>query len=231
LELAAVIVMTGASGGIGRRLLPELSKSDIVVGVYNRSPPERSYPNVVYRRADLTREVEIEELVKGLPATDEKLTILSLAGFSSDELTLNVQADRWDTAFAVNCRSPFRLTQLLAPKMMQHRWGRIILVSSVTSTEGTIGTSTYSSSKAALNGMNRVFAKELGRFGVTSNLLLLGYFDAGLGGSLPEQTKREVLARIPTRTFGSIGNIVAAVNFLIAAPYVNGSTIRIDGGL
>ena len=79
--------------------------------------------------------------------------------------------------------------------------------------------------------MSRVLATEYGRFGITSNVLINGYFDTGMFRKLDEKIQKKLIESIPSRRLGSLSNIVNAVEFLMKSDFVNGSTIDIDGGI
>jgi NAD(P)-dependent dehydrogenase (short-subunit alcohol dehydrogenase family) len=131
----------------------------------------------------------------------------------------------------VNLRGNFLLTKALIPHMISDRWGRFVHISSLGGMEGNPGTIAYSTSKAGLVGMSRVLAKEYARFNITSNILVLGAFETGMYLKLPDELKKEILDRIPSRSLGNVSNIVNAVDFLIKSEYVNASVINIDGGM
>src|SRR4029077_7207761 len=97
--------------------------------------------------------------------------------------------------------------------------------------QGHRGTASYSASKAALLGLSRVLGKEYARFNVTSNVLVLGHFDAGLYRRLDKSTQKALLKEIPSGRLGQVSNIVHAIYFLRKSDYVNASEVSIDGGL
>ena len=113
--------------------------------------------------------------------------------------------------------------------MINNKWGRIIHISSEKALRGTVGSSIYSSSKSALAGLSRGIAKEYARFGITSNIINLGYFDSGLLRKLPKKTKERFVDSIPTKKLGSPKNITSCIKFLIESDFTNGSSITIDG--
>jgi len=137
----------------------------------------------------------------------------------------------WDDVMSVNLRGNFILTRELLKYMVNENWGRIIHISSQGAVEGDVGTVAYSSSKSAILGMSRVMAKEYARFNITSNVLKLGAFETGLYLELPEDKKRTIKEKIPSKKLGDLSNIIEAVNFLIRSQFVNGSIVNIDGGV
>lgn len=227
-----MIILTGASGGIGSALLEPLSRLDSVVGTYNRRRPEADFSCVAeLGKLNLEAPDEITAFVEGLGDRLSRITVVHLATASIDGLAASFEPSEWDRVLRVNLTGSFLLTKALLPRMIQQRWGRVVHISSVAATDGRVGTVAYSSSKTAVFGMSRVLAKEYARYNITSNALLLGYFEVGLTEKIPVDAREAILDRIPARAFGNVSNIANAVEFLIKSEYVNGSTIPIDGGI
>ena len=213
-----MIILTGASGGIGQAILPFL---DDTVSVYNQKCVSAGI------RVDLSKPQEIKEFVLQLKPT--KVTVVHLAAVKIDELAVACNEENWDKVMDVNLKGNFLLTKELLQIMLKEKWGRIIHI--ISSGLGDVGTLTYSTSKFGLLGMSEVLSKEYAKFGITSNVLQLGYFQTGLWNKLTKEKKLELLEQIPSRKLGDPQNIVNAVKFLIDSPYVNGSVINIDGGI
>ena len=129
----------------------------------------------------------------------------------------------------VNLKGNFLLTKELLNTMIRQKWGRIIHV--VSSGLGDVGTLTYSTSKFALLGMSQVLAREYAKFGITSNVLQLGYFRTGMWNKLTDDKKIELLNEIPNKELGDVRDIVSAIDFIIRTNYLNGSVIALDGGV
>ena len=146
---------------------------------------------------------------------------------------------RLRAAVCRNCRissfqrefGPFFLIKHLLPLMIAQNWGRIINVSSYLADNGAIGASAYSSSKSALIGLTKSLSKEYGRFNINSNIMELGYFDGGLADTLDEKIKKNILKRIPTKRLGNIEEISSCISLLIDSSYINGTTLKINGGI
>lgn len=227
-----MIILTGASGGIGQQILNPLLDIDQVIGIYNTSLPSApSDSRLVYEHLNLGYSEQIKSFVKKWEAKLSKVTLIHSAVLNIDGLAANYTESDWDRMMEVNLKGNFLLTQALLPQMIREQWGRIIHVSSLVGMLGTPSTIAYSTAKTGLIGMSRVLAKEYARFNVTSNVLVLGYFETGLFNKLRDDLKKEVLNQIPSKTFGKVSNIVNAIKFLINSEYVNGSTINIDGGI
>ena len=228
-----MIVLTGASGGIGRAILPFLSALDEVVAIYNANPPDiSSLTGVIPYQLDLTSESAVAEFVESMKNSLNKITLIHAAALSRQvKLAVQFKTEDWDQVMEVNLRGNFLLTRALLMPMISEKWGRIIHFSSTAGMHVAPGTLAYSTSKTALLGMSRVFATEYARFGITSNVLVNGYFNTGMYQALSEKAQRKLIDSIPSRRLGDTINIVNAVEFLIKSDYVNGSTIQIDGGI
>ena len=227
-----MIIVTGASGGLGNALLEHLAPLDDLIGIYNRtSPRTRSTPGLDFESVNLEDAAGIRRFVKKWQAKLAKVTVVNFAGLSLDGLAANYAEDDWDRVMRVNLKGNYLLTQALLPLMIEERWGRIVHISSVVGTQGRVGTIAYSTSKSGLLGMSRVLAKECGRFGVTSNVLVLGYFNVGLIDTLSHTAREEIRQQIPSKSFGDVSNVANAIEFVIKSDFVNGAAINIDGGM
>lgn len=227
-----MIILTGASGGVGRVILPALTALDSVVAIYHTKVPDISgFDGVTSHQVDLTSEIEVGDFVSSVKSKLSKITLIHAAALSRDGLSAKFSTDDWDQVINVNLRGNFLLTRAMLIPMIEEKWGRVIHLSSVAGMMGVPGTLAYSTSKTGLLGMSRVLANEYARFGITSNVLVPGYFNTGLIETLSEKNRRKILDSIPSKQLGDPSNIVNAVEFLMKSEYVNGSTIHIDGGI
>lgn len=227
-----MIVISGASGGIGGALVPDLAKLDRVLGLYHRTQPEAvASERLELESVDLRDKAAIADWIARRRTSLGRVTLIHCATVSIDGFVAQYAEEAWDQVMDVNLKGVFLLTQALLPVMMVERWGRIIHLSSVVAQDGEAGAAAYGASKAALSGFSRGLAREYARFNVTSNVLQLGFFEAGLGGKLPEERRARIIERIPSRKFGAVADIAAAVEFVMRCDYLTGSTIRIDGAI
>jgi 3-oxoacyl-[acyl-carrier protein] reductase len=228
-----MIVVTGASGGLGQRLLDGLTDlDDVVVGTYHRHQPALTPGSrVQLHRVDVTDPESTRRFAAAIAPTATRITLLNLAGVSISRLAVDLPVGDWDQVVDVSLRGSFLMSQALLKPMIRDRWGRIINVSSVVAREGVVGTAAYAAAKAGLEGLTRTLATEYARYGILVNTLALGYFDGGMTHALSEEHRKAVTARVPLRRLGDVSDITEAVRFLVRANYVTGASLRIDGGL
>lgn len=227
-----MIILTGASGGIGKEIIKNLGSLDQVLGLYNSTkPPASKDKNIKYQKINLANTKAVKEFVKKNKRRLSQITLIHCAALKIDGLAANYKEADWDKMMQVNLKANFLLTQGLLPIMIEERWGRIIHISSVGAVQGDLGTLAYSTVKSGLIGMSRVLAKEYARFNITSNIIALGNFKTGLFNRLKEAEKKKILERVPCCACGDCKDISNAIDFLIKSEYVNGSVINIDGGI
>lgn len=227
-----MIILTGASGGIGHAILASLSKLDDVVALYNTKAPNiEGLANVTLHKLDLSSEQDIANFALTIKRDVKKIVLINAAALSKDGLAAKYSTDNWDQVINVNLRGSFLLTKAMLIPMMEANWGRIIHISSVAAIRGVPGTIAYSAAKTGLLGMSRVLANEYARFGITSNVLVPGYFNTGLIETISEKLRKKILDSIPSGKLGDPSNIFNAIEFLIKSEYVNGSVVHLDGGM
>jgi 3-oxoacyl-[acyl-carrier protein] reductase len=224
-----MIILTGASGGLGKSILADLAKIDKVLAIYNKNLPHFSHKNILPYKIDLTNESQIKKLVNDV--CESKITIVHLAGFYSEALAINMTSDNFQKHFDINIKSVFLLNKYFLSKMLQNSWGRIIHFSSPAAEFGHPGTVGYAASKSALDGLSKVISNEYAKFNITSNIIVAGYFEAGMYLNLKEETKSKLKESIPSKTLGDPKNITNAIKFIINSEFVNGATLNIDGGV
>ena len=228
-----MIILTGASGGIGKVLVSYLLRIDNhLIGIYNTTLPKTPVDKkLIYEQLNLEEAGDIRSFVGKWKDKLSRVTLIHAAALKIDGPVANYAESDWEQMMRVNLKGNFLLTQALLPHMINERWGRVIHISSLGGIQGDLGTIAYSTAKTGLFGMSRVLAKEYARFNITSNILALGYFETGLFNKLKDALKKDLLDKIPSKTFGKISNIANAVEFIIKSEYVNGAVINIDGGI
>ena len=173
-------------------------------------------------------------LVDGVHDRHGRLDILvNNAGVTRDGLLLRMDEEDFDHVLHVNLRSTFISCKAAARPMMRGRFGRIINIGSVSGLMGNAGQVNYAASKAAMVGLTKSIAKEMGAKGVTANVIAPGFIETDMTAALGDALKDEVAPRIPVRRLGAPEEIAAAVSWLSSdeAGYVTGQVLVVDGGL
>lgn len=138
-----------------------------------------------------------------------------------------------EKTIAINITSPFILIREVANIMMLKKTGVIINISSINSVKGHKGVSLYSLSKAAIDGVTRSLAKELGPLNITVNSIVPGFFDSQLVSSLDKVRRDGILKRTALPRLGTADDIAKVVMFMISedASFITGQSIIVDGGI
>ncbi|MGA9623497.1 MAG: 3-oxoacyl-ACP reductase FabG, partial [Bryobacteraceae bacterium] len=159
--------------------------------------------------------------------------LVNNAGITRDGLAMRMKPADWDLVLKINLTGAFFAAQQALPGMMKNRWGRIVNMASVVGQAGSPGQANYVASKAALIGLTKALAQEMGSRGITVNAVAPGYIETDMTSVLPEAVKQKYLASIPLGRAGTIADVAAAVKFLVSddASYITGHVLAVNGGM
>jgi 3-oxoacyl-[acyl-carrier protein] reductase len=234
------IIITGASGGIGKEIARALaiSKQGNLVLTYlkDKTSVERlseglNVSNLILQ-VDVTSEESVAKMVSRVFNTFGHIDVLiNNAGISSNNMVWKFSVDEWNNIINTNLTGPFICMKHVIPHMRAREYGRIINITSVVGQIGIAGTAAYAASKAGLVGLTKTVAKEVANKNILVNAISLGYFDTGLINTLSDTTQKEILNSIPLGRFGNINDIGRTVSFLCNTDYITGQVINLNGGL
>jgi 3-oxoacyl-[acyl-carrier protein] reductase len=161
------------------------------------------------------------------------LILVNNAGITRDNLALRMKDAEWDEVMDTNLRPVFRLSRGVMRGMMKARWGRIINITSVVGASGNPGQANYAAAKAAVVGMTKSLAREIGSRNITVNCVAPGFIDTDMTRVLPEEQRKALLTQIPLGRLGKVEDIAAAVAYLASpgADYVTGTVLHVNGGM
>ncbi|NLJ28832.1 MAG: 3-oxoacyl-[acyl-carrier-protein] reductase [Deltaproteobacteria bacterium] len=239
-----VIVVTGASRGIGRAIAVALAAPGHDIIVNYRSNPKAAEETAAaiearggtphLRPFDVSDPEAVKDAFKEITKACGRVDVLvNNAGITKDNLVALMKPAEWDEVLNTNLKGAFLCSQAVVKTMMRQRYGRIINVTSVVGVIGNAGQCNYAAAKAGILGLTRSMARELISRNITVNAVAPGYIETDMTQKLPEKAREALLPQIPAGRVGAPEDVAAAVNFLAsdAAGYITGQVIHVNGGM
>lgn len=236
-----IIIVTGASRGIGREIAKTLAREGhTVIANYNKSEKEaqklkkelkEENKEIDIYKANIANEEEVQEMIKHIIKKYKKIDVLiNNAGIDKIQLVTEVTKKDWDEIINTNLYGTFYISQQAAKNMIQNKQGKIINISSIWGQIGASMEVVYSISKAGVDGLTKALAKELGPSGIQVNSIAPGFIKTEMNSSFNEQEINEIKDKIPLQKLGECTDIARCVKWLIEDNYVTGQVIAINGG-
>jgi 3-oxoacyl-[acyl-carrier protein] reductase len=238
-----VVLVTGASQGIGEEIALDLAKEGLSVILVDIQQEKlaavaekisRSGGRASFRTADVSRFDQAAAIVEEVIKESQKLDYLvNNAGITRDNLMMRMREEEWDAVLAVNLKGVFNFCRAAVRPMISRRFGRIVNISSVVGVMGNAGQANYSASKAGVIGLTKSLAREVAGREVTVNSVAPGYIATAMTEGLPEAVKKAFLEMIPMKRMGTPEDVAHAVKFLLSdqAAYITGQVIHVNGGM
>ncbi len=233
------ILITGASGGIGKALVKKfvsLEGSVLATGTKTEKLDElkKEFPNINILKFDISDHSKIEEFIENVTSQLTGLDILiNNAGINMDNLSLRMKEDEWKKVIDINLGSTFLLCKYGIKKMLKKKYGRIVNITSVVGHTGNLGQANYAASKAGIIGMSKSLAIEYAKKNITINCVSPGFIQSKMTDNIVETIKAALTSRIPMAKLGTGEDVSNTVAFLSseAASYITGETIHVNGGM
>jgi len=210
------IVIVGGTGGLGKQLAPKLSDYEVVA--------------LGSSDLDVRNQQRVLKYFKNNPAD----IVINLSGYNSDCFIHKLgphNQEAVDSQIDINIKGNLHILSACIPSMRENGYGRVIMISSVLAEKPVVSTGVYSGCKGFLDSLAKTVAVENMSKNVTCNTIQLGYFDGGLTYNIPEEFRNQILGTIPAKRWGTIEELENTVRFLINTPYVNGTSVKINGGI
>lgn len=238
-----VAVVTGAAGGIGGAVAHALAAEGCHVVLVDSADPE-SLETVrtemaVHGTTTLALHADVRSCARAVEVVQEVIAhfgrldmLVCCAGITRDAVSWKLSESDWDDVLAVNLKGCFNYARAAAPVFRAQHDGRIVNISSINGLRGKFGQSNYAASKAGVIGLSKTLARELGRFGVTVNVVAPGMVDT----AMTQRLGADVVAAATSETvLGHIcapDDVAAAVAFLCStrARQITGAVLRVDAG-
>ena len=236
-----VVIVTGGSRGIGAQIVKTLANENYkVILNYNNSKEQAEKiqqelldqgKEIEIIKADVSKKEEAERLIQFAINKFNKIDILiNNAGISQEGLFTDVTEEEWQKIMNINLNSVFYCTKQALKYMIQEQQGCIINISSIWGETGASCEVAYSTTKAAINGMTKALAKEVGPSNIRVNAIAPGIIDTDMKRNLTTEELEQIKEQIPLNKIGKAIDIAKCVKWLIEDEYTTGQIISINGG-
>lgn len=236
-----VIIVTGASRGIGREIAKTLAREgNTVIANYNNSQEKAEQLKnellaegieIDIFKCDVSNREEVKSMVDFTINKYGRIDVLvNNAGVDREKLFVDITDEEWDYIMKNNLYSVFCCTQEVIKYMLPQMSGSIINISSIYATNGGACDVHYSSAKAGINGMTKALAKEFGLSNIRVNSIAPGAILTDMTSNVSDEDWEEVKKEIPLGRIGLPSDIAKCVKWLVEDEYTTGQIIEINGG-
>lgn len=236
-----VVIVTGASRGIGRNIATTLAKKGyIVIANYNKSENkaielqqnlEKENINIDIFKADVSNRDEVKKLVQFVINKYKKIDcVINNAGIDQVKMFLDITDADWNNMISNNLNSVFYMCQEVLPYMIHEKNGVIINISSIWGITGASCESHYAVSKAGVDALTKSLAKEMGPSNIRINSIAPGFIDTEMNNNLNEEEKQEIKEEIPLQKIGKVEDVSRTVEWIVEDEYITGQVISVNGG-
>ena len=233
------ILITGATGGIGKALVKKFLSLDGTILATGTNTEKldslkKEFPNLNVLKFDISDHSKIEDFIENVSSQLVGLDVLvNNAGITMDNLSLRMKDEEWKRVIDINLSSTFYLCKHAIKKMLKNKYGRIVNITSIVGHTGNLGQANYSASKAGMVAMSKSLAIEYAKKNITVNCVSPGFIQSNMTDRIVESIKAVLTSRIPMSKLGTGEDVSNTVAFLSsdAASYITGETIHVNGGM
>lgn len=243
-----VTLITGGAAGIGKATAQRFQEegATVVICDVNEQAGETVVSDLglaAFYKVNVADRDDVQRWIDDVAARFDRIDVLvNNAGVLRDgrlvvvkdgELVKQMPEPDWDLVIGVNLKGVFNCTQAVAPVMIKQGSGVILNASSIVGLDGNFGQTNYVATKAGVVGMTKVWARELGRYGVRVNAIAPGFTLTEMVLQMPEKVLADMVSHVPLGRMGEPRDIANGYLWLASdeASYVSGVVLRIDGGI
>ena len=238
-----LVLVTGASRGIGRAIALTLGKAGAtVIGTATSDEGATNISKIFTESGILGKGMKLnvndnEQIIDLLKSITEDYgsvdILINNAGITRDNILVRMKEDEWDDIINTNLTSVYKMSKSFLRGMIKKRSGRIISITSVVGAMGNAGQSNYAAAKAGIMGFTKSLAREVGVRGITVNAIAPGFIETDMTDSLPDDQKLALAEQIPMGRLGTTNEVAQAVLFLVedSGSYITAQTLHVNGGM
>lgn len=236
-------IVTGGSLGIGTAIALKLAECGANVAINYRKHKEEADAVIeqikaigkkgLAVQADVSNHGDAQKMVETVIEKFGTIDILvNNAGINWDGVIWKMEEEQWDAVININLKGYFNYIKAVAGFFREQKSGRIINVTSINGMRGKFGQANYTASKAGIIGLTKTIAKELGKYGVTSNAVAPGLIETDMMRNATDDVREKAIAEIVLGRMGQTEDVANIVAFLSSdlAKHITGEIIKVDGG-
>lgn len=234
------VVVTGITSGIGRQIAIDLANIGYVIaGIYKNDDKsatslEKEYCNIITYKCDISKTRDVRNTAEKILSEHSNIyAIINNAGISHTSLFNDTSEEDFDNIFNTNVKGAFSVTKAFLPSLIKNKKGRIINISSIWGVFGGSCEVIYSASKAAIIGMTKALARELGPSEITVNCIAPGVIETKMLSNLTENDKLNLAQNTALLRNGTPKDISGIAEFLLSdkSDFITAQVITADGGM
>lgn len=237
-----VVVVTGASRGIGKAIAKNFSQCGAKIALIYNSNDDAAVATLNELSGSGHKKYKLNVAsTKDVESTFEQIKtemnglhfLINNAGVTQDQIILRLKEEDWDKVIQTNLKSVFNCTKMAVKFMLKERTGSIVNITSVIGQTGNAGQSNYAASKAGIIGFTKSIAAEVASRNIRLNCIAPGFIKSDMTDSLTDEQKNKIMEKVPLGTIGEADDVAAACLFLCSefSRYITGQTLNVNGGL
>ncbi len=240
----AVVVVTGASRGLGAAIAEELGQRGAKVVVnYSRSkePAEELVRKIsddggeaIAVQGDVADPEQAQRLIDETIEHFGRVDVLvNNAGITVDRTLKKLSIEDWNKVINVDLNSCYYTVHAALPHMMENEnGGHIVNMSSFVGEAGNYGQTNYAAAKSGMLGFTKAAALELARYNIKVNAICPGFIETEMVAAMPDEAKEKVLKQVPLRRFGRPEEVAKAVRYIVEdGDFMTGNNLDLNGGI
>ena len=243
------VLVTGGAAGIGKATALRFAEEGaaVIICDLNETAGQETLkllgPQAAFYKVNVAERAEVQQWIEDVAARYGRIDVLvnnagvlrdgQLVKFKEGQLAGQMAEADFDLVISINLKGVFNCTQAAAPFMIKQGGGVILNATSVVGLDGNFGQTNYVATKAGVIGMTKVWARELGKYGIRVNAVAPGFTATEMVTAMPEKILDGMRSRTPLGRLGEPRDIANAYFFLASdqAAFITGETLRVDGGI
>ena len=235
-----VCIVTGGGRGIGQATAEKFigESATVIIADFDEATGIATAENLgdqcSFVKTDVSQSESVKSLIKRVKADHGSIdVIVNNAGILQDQTLEKMDEEEFDKVIQVNMRGVYLCTKYAAEVMREQGSGVILNASSVVARFGNFGQTNYVAAKAGLEGMTKVWARELGKHGIRVNAVAPGFIQTDMIAGMPEKIIKMMGAKVPLKRWGQPEDVANLYCFLASdeASYISGVVLPVDGGV